>query len=85
MNVTTTQSAQEILDQSFLQVRAKLLEVAASLDRIARAEAADAVADDPRLVRIRESIDVLNSRGLNRAEQIQLIFSDAYDDAWNNE
>ena len=41
-----------------------------------RGEGADQVAKDPRLANLREAIRVLLSDAPNRAEQVQLIFSD---------
>jgi hypothetical protein len=75
-------SAPDVLDQVFLEMRAKLLEVGASLDRIHRSDRANDVAKDPRLGQIREGIAILNSGGFDRAERIQMLFSDAYDPGW---
>ncbi len=71
----------KVLDQYGLEVRCKLLEIAAVLDRYDRACAADpdaAPEDDRRLQRFRESLAVLSEPQAdpNRAEQIALIFSD---------
>jgi hypothetical protein len=72
--------APEVLDREFLEIRAKLLELAASFDRLKRA---DGIVDgDPRLAQIHEAIDVLQNESGDRAEQIQLIFSLQYDDEW---
>ena len=73
-------TANEVLDREFLEIRAKVLELAASFDRLDRAEGA--VAGDPRLNLIREAIDLLQSGADDRAEQVQLIFSLHYDDEW---
>ncbi|HWA97269.1 MAG TPA: hypothetical protein VG713_02200 [Pirellulales bacterium] len=70
----------DVLDREFLEVRAKLLELAAALDRLDRA--AGSVAGDPRLERISRGIGALQASGDNRAEQVQLIFSLEYDQAW---
>lgn len=72
---------EELLDREFLEVRAKILQLAASFDRMDRAEGS--VADDPRVQKIHQALDVLRraSEG-DRAEQIQLIFSQAYEDDW---
>jgi hypothetical protein len=78
--MANTLDAAEILDRVFLDVRARLLEVAASLDRIDRAE--DSVEDDPRLARIRRALELLQGRQPDRAEQIQRIFSLPYDEDW---
>ena len=72
--------APEVLDREFFEIRAKLLEVAASLDRLARASGN--IDSDPRLEQIRQGIQVLLEDDPQRAERLQLIFSLAYDDAW---
>lgn len=80
-------NAPEILDKEFFEIRAKLLEVAASLDRLSRASGS--IDTDPRLGQLRQAIGVLLDDDLqtveqdpHRAEQLQLIFSLAYDEAW---
>jgi hypothetical protein len=75
-------SAREVLDQMFLEMRAKLLEVGASLDRIHRSDGVPDAAKDPRLGQIREGISILNDSGFDRAERIQMLFSDPYDPDW---
>lgn len=76
------QTAQQILDQVFLDTRAKLLEVAASLDRLDRAAGAEVAKADPRRARLQKTLDILASSATNRAEQLQLLFSDTYDEKW---
>ncbi len=72
--------AAEVLDREWLTVRARLLEVAAALDRIDRADGS--VADDPRIGQIGESLALLaNERG-SRAEQLQMAFSLPYESEW---
>jgi hypothetical protein len=78
----TSPTAAQVLDGYFPEVRAKLLEIAASLDRVHRAEDFETVSTDRRLAQICEAIEELNKDGTNRAEQIQLIFSDEYDPNW---
>ena len=73
-------SASQVLDGEFLTMRAKILELAASLDRLERA--AGAIADDRRLVLIHQAIDVLKDSTGDRAEQVQLLFSREYEDDW---
>ena len=72
--------APEVLEREFLGVRARLLEVGATLDRIDRA--AGKVERDPRIELIRQALDVLSRPEGERAEQIQLLFSLEYDDGW---
>ncbi len=72
--------APEVLEREFLGVRAKLLEVGATLDRIDRAEGR--VEDDRRMALIRRGLEILSRPDGDRAEQIQLLFSLDYDDGW---
>ena len=74
-------NAAETLNREFLEVRAKILEIAAVLDRLDRAEGT--VAGDPRLARIEQGLAKLQSEQPDRAEQIQLIFSLPYDKDWH--
>lgn len=75
-------TASEIFDRVFLETRAKLLEVAATLDRLDRAAGTDTVASDFRMEQIRNSIDVIQNESGNRAEQLQIIFSEEYEEGW---
>lgn len=75
-----TLSAAELLDREFLEVRARLLETAAALDRIDRAS--NGPLADERLAQIREALVVLQAPVDNRAEQIQHVFSLEYDPHW---
>lgn len=67
------------IEQEFLPLRAKLLEIAAALDRLEREGVAS---KEPRMAKIRAAIETLLSGGENRAEQIQLVFSRPYEDEW---
>ncbi len=73
-------NATEVLNREFLELRAQILQMAATLDRLDRA--AGSVNDDPRSARIQKALAVLQSRDGNRAEQVQLIFSLAYEEGW---
>jgi hypothetical protein len=74
--------APAVLDREFLEIRARLLHIAASLDRLDRAEGS--AAGDPRLARIRQSLAVLSDTEGDRAEKIQLLFSRSYDANWKS-
>jgi len=78
--MSSSLSAQQILDRDFLENRAKILELAAALDRIERA--AGSARDDPRMEQMRQSIALLNEPTDNRAEQVQRIFSLPYASNW---
>jgi hypothetical protein len=70
-------SPQQVLDHYFPEVRAKLIEIAAVLDRYERAGGKGHSAD-ARLRQCAESLSVLSGAGgkADRAERIQRIFSD---------
>ena len=69
--------AQETLDTYFFEMRWRCLSLAADLDRIERAAGGNGVLQaDPRLAKLREAIGVLLQGKDNRAEQVQMIFSD---------
>jgi hypothetical protein len=69
-----------VIEQEFLPLRAKLLEIGAALDRLEREGVA--VSQEPRLTKIRAAIEALLEGGEDRAEQIQLVFSRQYEDEW---
>lgn len=70
-------SPQQVLDAYFPEVRAKLIEIAAAMDRYDRAGGKPNPAD-LRLRQYAESLNVLTSPAArtDRAEKIQRIFSD---------
>lgn len=73
-------TAAEILDREFLELRAKVLEVAAALDRLDRASGA--VDGDPRMKALRQALVVLQTDRTDRAEQVLLTFSRPYEPDW---
>ena len=74
--------ATQALDSFFLEARAKLLDLAAILDRIGRGSGAGGVSADPRLARIREALGILADESGGRAERVQKLFSLGYDPGW---
>ena len=69
-------TAQELLDMYFLDVRSALLETAATLDRIERSPGGKEIFGDPRLKQVMQTLDLLINTTTNRAEQMQLLFSE---------
>ena len=67
-------SAANLLDHEFLGIRCRLIELAATLDRMDRADGTD-VAGDPRLAQIRRGLDILAGDAPDRAERVQMLFS----------
>ena len=79
-STTIPLDAPELLNREFLEIRARLLHIAASLDRLDRA--CGTVAGDPRLEQINHALAVLSGDKADRAEEIQLIFSRPYESNW---
>jgi hypothetical protein len=69
--------AKNVLDREFLGIRCRLIELAATFDRIDRADGA--VTDDPRWLQIRRSLAMLAGGDGGRAQGIELLFSLPYD------
>ena len=78
----TPQPATAALDSHFLEARSTLLDLAGILDRIGRGAGANGVADDLRLARIREALEILGDGEGGRAERIQQVFSLEYEPKW---
>lgn len=76
-------NANEVLDREYLQIRAKILEIAASLDRVDRG--VGSVDADPRVELIAKGISLLSDEKQGRAERVQLLFSREYDPDWKSE
>jgi hypothetical protein len=74
--------AARALDQYFLEARARILDLAAFLDRVGRGDDAAAAAADPRAGKVNRALEVLRSDAPNRAELVQQIFSLEYDPEW---
>ena len=73
-------NAGETLDREFLEIRARILELAARFDRLDRSEGS--VEGDPRLSQIQQGLAELSSPSPDRAERVQLVFSRTYDVDW---
>jgi hypothetical protein len=69
-----------VFEEDFLPLRAKLIEIAASLDRIDRAGGSFAL--EGKRAQVYEAIRALLTPDDDRAEQIQRIFSRPYEDNW---
>ncbi len=81
----SARSADAVLNESFLEVRAKLLEVAATLDRIDRASASGKPLSDAMQAqrnRLDEAIEILHEDNVGRAEKLQKLFSREYQPDW---
>lgn len=69
-------TAVELINAHFLDARRSLLETAAFLDRVERAEGGpEALENDPRLARLREACRFLTDSEGRRAERFLTLFS----------
>jgi len=78
--MTAIRPVSAVFEQEFLPIRAKILEIASALDRLDRASGS--LGSEPKRAQIRAAIETLLRSDDDRAEQVQLIFSRAYDDEW---
>jgi hypothetical protein len=72
-----------IIEREFLEIRAKILQVGASLDRIERA--GGSLQASPKTALLVETLKILTDGQGNRAERIQLACSRPYDANWRAE
>ena len=77
-------SKQQVAERHFLELRCKVLDIAAALDRIDRAPGEEDVWSQPRFRQLREALSTLLESGPGRAERVQLIFSREYDPQWQS-
>jgi hypothetical protein len=82
MNSIPPMPAAKSLDAFYLEARARLLDLAAILDRIDRGDGAAPVNTDARAVRLREGLQLLMQATPGRAEAVQRLFSLEYDADW---
>jgi len=68
--------AKDVIDRYFLENRAKLIDIAAFLDRVDRAGEAGKRQSDFRLLSLQKALHLLTERKERRAEAIQQCFSD---------
>ena len=77
-------NSQQVLDREYLEIRGKILELAASLDRLQRAEGC--VSDDRRFALIQQGLQILlEDPARSKASQIQMLFSRGYEDDWREQ
>ena len=82
--MTTKLSAADMLDREFLEMRRRVIDIAAALDRIDRADGSEAAYADPRITQLGEAAGILVDGQPERAKRVQMLFSDPYDPAWRD-
>lgn len=81
--MSETLTAKQILDRHYLEIRSKILDLAACLDRLDRARPDGTMLEDPRTSKLRSGIEILLSESeTKRAERVQMLFSDSYEPGW---
>lgn len=78
-----TPTALDVLSREFLGMRCRLLDLAAAMDRVGRAEGQ--TADDPRWQQLQQALAVIASPDGNRAERVQMTFSLPYVENWRRD
>jgi hypothetical protein len=68
-------SQQDLIDEYFMEQRARIMDVAAFLDRLDRAAEQNGN-EDFRLVAMRKALHELTGDDAGRVERVQMIFSD---------
>ena len=74
--------AEAVLDRCFLEMRSKVLDLAAALDRIERADDAGRVKHDERMTQLAEAINMLTDGRPDRATRVHMVFADGYEEDW---
>lgn len=72
----------EVFSADFLEIRQRILDLAAMLDRYDAAHTEPGRETDPRLAQISEGLKALGLSDRSRAEAVQQIFSLPYDQNW---
>lgn len=75
-------NSNQIFSREYLEIRAKILEIAASLDRLERA---DGECDDSRKQLIDQGLEILTSDKSEKAVAVQMLFSREYEEGWRQQ
>ncbi len=80
----TTRTALDLWNRDFLEVRHRVLDIAAALDRCDRADDSAKARSDSRYLQLEQAIRLLVDGRPDRTESIQMTFSEPYDAAWKS-
>jgi len=75
-------STETVLNQQFLDIRCRILDLAAQLDRLDRGGGAGQLASDARWNLIQKGLALLTSSQPAKAQALQELFSIPYDPNW---
>ena len=76
-------TALDVFNREFLTIRCRLVDLAAALDRVDRADGQ--VTDDPRWRQLQQALGEIASPDGNRAERVQMAFSLPYSEDWRRQ
>lgn len=82
--MNSTRTATSALDGCFLESRCKIIEIAASLDRIALSSGAGGIASDRRMSQLSAAMAILLDGAGDKAARCQMAFSLPYEDGWHD-
>lgn len=74
--IPSPRTAEQLLDMYYLEARSYLLETAAILDRIERADGGDQILADKRIRELFETCRILTDGSKNRTEQFLTLLSE---------
>ncbi len=74
-------NSEQVVEQEYLQIRAKILEVAAFLDRL-HPSVELSTASESKLELLRRGCELLLDAEADKATRVQLLFSRQYDVQW---
>jgi hypothetical protein len=80
--MTPARIAIDSLNRDYLEMRSRLLDLAAALDRIDTAGSPQAARSDPRMTKLLAGLRVLADGNGDRAERVQRVFSQPYEEGW---
>lgn len=81
--ITAERSAQQIVAEDFMIARARIVELAATLDRIERATGD--VVDSKNMQLLMQGMHILCDDEVEKAKRVQLLMSRQYDPQWQTQ
>ncbi len=79
----SSMNAADVLEREYLEMRALILQLAASMDRVQRSKSP--AADQEKMEQLRLGFQILLSEQDDRANLVQMLFSNPYSQQWAQE
>jgi len=77
-----TLNARQMFEREFLEIRCRILDIAAALDRVDSANGGGGAQVDPRSKAVQDAILLLVDGQADRSRRVQMVFSDGYEADW---